>query len=43
MDEFLIASNLALWAGLILLAGLVYALARQVGALFERVAPAGAH
>ncbi|MYG12352.1 MAG: redoxin domain-containing protein [Gammaproteobacteria bacterium] len=42
MDEFLIASNLVLWAGLILLAGLVYALARQVGALFERIAPAGA-
>ena len=42
MDEFLIASNLILWAGLILLAGLVYALARQVGALFERIAPAGA-
>jgi len=42
MDEFLVASNLVLWAGLILLAGLVYALARQVGALFERIAPAGA-
>ena len=42
MDEFLIASNIVLWAGLILLAGLVYALARQVGALFERIAPAGA-
>lgn len=42
MDELLIASNVTLWAGLILLAGLVYALARQVGALFERVAPAGA-
>ena len=42
MDELLIASNLALWAGLILLAVLVYALARQVGALFARIAPAGA-
>ena len=42
MDEMLIVSNVILWAGLILLAGLVYALARQVGALFDRVAPAGA-
>ncbi len=42
MNELLIASNVALWTGLMLLAGLIYALARQVGALFERVAPAGA-
>ena len=42
MDELLIVSNVILWAGLILLAGLVYALARQVGTLFERIAPAGA-
>ena len=38
----LLASNLALWLAAALLGVLVYALARQVGALSQRIAPAGA-
>ncbi|MGI9293657.1 MAG: thioredoxin fold domain-containing protein [Pseudomonadales bacterium] len=42
MDNVLIISNLILWAFVIGLALLVLALARQIGVLYERVAPAGA-
>jgi methylamine dehydrogenase accessory protein MauD len=40
--EPLVVSNLVLWAVVILLAGVVLALLRQVGVLHERIAPAGA-
>ena len=40
--EWLIASNIALWLGLLVMAVINYALLRQVGVLYERVAPAGA-
>ncbi len=42
MDNLLVISNVVLWCAVAVLAVLVYALTRQVGALFERVAPAGA-
>lgn len=42
MTEALLVSNLILWVVVIALALLVLALARQVGILHERVAPAGA-
>src|SRR5690606_15065238 len=42
MAEALLISNLLLWGVVIVLAVLVIALARQVGVLYERVAPAGA-
>ncbi len=42
MDNILIVSNIILWLLVIGLSFLVFALARQVGVLFERVAPAGA-
>lgn len=35
-------SNLLLWAAVVVLAGVVLALVRQIGVLHERVAPAGA-
>jgi methylamine dehydrogenase accessory protein MauD len=38
----LVVSNLLLWLAVIVLAALVFALARQIGVLHERVAPAGA-
>lgn len=38
----LIASNVILWIVLIVMGCLVYALTRQIGILYERVAPAGA-
>ena len=40
--EFLVVSNIALWIGLIVMAIINYALIRQIGVLYERVAPAGA-
>jgi methylamine dehydrogenase accessory protein MauD len=40
--DALIVSNLVLWVALLLLAGVVLALVRQIGVLHERVAPAGA-
>jgi methylamine dehydrogenase accessory protein MauD len=40
--EALIVSNVILWIAVVVLAGVVVALARQIGVLFERVAPAGA-
>ena len=42
MDNILIVSNLILWVFVIGLAFLVFALTRQIGVLYERVAPAGA-
>ncbi len=42
MTEALMASNIVLWVLVIVLALIVLALARQVGILHERVAPAGA-
>lgn len=42
MNEALLVSNLVLWALVIALAAVVAALARQVGLLHERIAPAGA-
>jgi methylamine dehydrogenase accessory protein MauD len=40
--EALVVSNVLLWVLVIALAGVVFALARQVGVLHERLAPAGA-
>lgn len=42
MTEALVASHIALWVLVLVLGALVVALARQVGVLHERVAPAGA-
>ena len=42
MDNILIISNLVLWVLVLGLAALVFALTRQIGVLYERVAPAGA-
>ncbi len=42
MVDALLISNLVLWMVIIILGLLVFALARQVGILHERVAPAGA-
>ena len=42
MPDLLLASNLALWLAVVLLGALACALARQVGALSQRIAPAGA-
>ncbi len=42
MDNILLISNLVLWVFVIGLALLVFALTRQIGVLYERVAPAGA-
>ncbi len=42
MTEALAASNVLLWVAVVVLAGVVFALTRQIGVLHERVAPAGA-
>jgi methylamine dehydrogenase accessory protein MauD len=42
VSQALLISNLLLWVAVLVLAGLVVALLRQVGVLYERVAPAGA-
>ena len=42
MNEALLVSNLVLWIAVVALACVVAALVRQVGVLYERVAPAGA-
>jgi methylamine dehydrogenase accessory protein MauD len=42
MNEMLVVSNILLWVLVIVLSVIVLALARQVGVLHERVAPAGA-
>lgn len=40
--ELLVVSNIVLWVVVIALSIVIYALTRQIGVLFERVAPAGA-
>src|ERR1700675_3118405 len=40
--SFLIASQIALWIGLLVLGVVCIALARQIGVLHQRIAPAGA-
>jgi methylamine dehydrogenase accessory protein MauD len=42
MSEALVVSNALLWVVVLVLAGVVVALARQIGVLYERVAPVGA-
>lgn len=42
MDQALVISNLLLWLIVVALAVVVLALARQIGVLHERIAPAGA-
>ena len=42
MTEALVISNLVLWLVVVLMALVIAALARQLGVLSERVAPAGA-
>lgn len=42
MITALVVSNLVLWVAVLALAGVVFALMRQIGVLHERVAPAGA-
>lgn len=42
MTTALVVSNLVLWVAVVVLTGVVVALVRQVGVLYERVAPAGA-
>src|SRR3989442_5230146 len=42
MTQALLVSNVVLWAVVVLLGCVVAALARQIGVLHERVAPAGA-
>jgi methylamine dehydrogenase accessory protein MauD len=42
LTGYLIASEVALWLAVIALAAIVVALARQIGVLHERIAPAGA-
>lgn len=40
--DALVISNILLWVTVLVLAGIVFALMRQIGVLHERVAPAGA-
>ncbi len=42
MTEALIVSNLVLWIAVLALLATVFALARQIGVLYERIAPMGA-
>jgi len=42
VTDALVVSNVVLWVLVLALAGVVVALARQIGVLYERVAPAGA-
>lgn len=42
MEQALIVSNLVLWVVVVALVAVVFALARQIGVLHERVAPVGA-
>ena len=42
MIEALVVSNLVLWVAVLALLGTVFALARQIGILYERIAPMGA-
>ena len=42
MNSLLVVSNLLLWIAVCVMAVVIFALVRQVGVLYERVAPAGA-
>ena len=42
MEQALVVSNVLLWIAVLALAAVVFALVRQIGVLYERVAPAGA-
>jgi methylamine dehydrogenase accessory protein MauD len=42
MIQALVISNVVLWIAVVILAAVVVALTRQIGVLYERVAPAGA-
>lgn len=42
MIEALVVSNIVLWFAVLALLGTVFALARQIGVLYERIAPMGA-
>lgn len=42
MSTALLVSNVVLWIVVLVLAGVVVALARQIGVLYERIAPVGA-
>ena len=42
MSSALVVSVIALWIAVVVLAIVVVALTRQIGVLYERVAPAGA-
>ena len=42
MPDLMLISHVLLWVGFLALLVVVFALLRQVGILFERVAPAGA-
>ena len=42
MTQALVVSTIVLWVAVVVLAGVVVALTRQIGVLYERVAPAGA-
>ena len=40
--DFLLVSNIVLWIGFLAMVVVNLALARQIGVLYERIAPAGA-
>ena len=42
MTEILLVSNFVLWVAVVALAFVVFALARQIGVLYERISPMGA-
>lgn len=42
MMDLLMISNILLWVTVVAMAAVIYALVRQIGILYERVAPAGA-
>ena len=42
MPEALLISNLLLWIAVVIMGVIIFALARQIGVLYERIAPAGA-
>ncbi len=42
MNSILVVSNILLWCAVVTMAFVIFALLRQIGVLYERVAPAGA-
>ena len=42
MEQALVVSNVVLWIAVVVLVAVVFALARQIGVLHERIAPTGA-